>query len=103
MYYITSILCTALTQIEKISIITKMESWVFGHFIGQFFYPDTSSKVTLKMGQKIYITTNFETVYSIPKKDKNGHLDCYEHHVNESLDDCFIKVSLECNLITLTF
>ena len=71
-----------------------MDCYVFAHFNGQFHYPDTTTKVSMKTGHKLYVTTTYETIYSISKESKNGKPDCYQHGMNRSHDGCFMKVKL---------
>ena len=71
-----------------------MDCYVFSHFNGQFHYPDTTTKLSMKTGHKYYVTTTYETIYSISKESKNGKPDCYQHVMNRSHDSCFMKVEL---------
>ena len=44
-----------ITQVMDITFKMNMKSLVYAHHYGQFFDPDTNSKVSIKMGQMLFM------------------------------------------------
>ena len=80
-------------QIKTIKFVTKMDTYIYVHHPGQYWNPDSQSKVSLKTKQKNFMEIFYDHTYSLPMKLEENKLTCKEYKKNYSLDYCMTDVS----------
>ena len=80
-------------QIKTIKFVTKMDTYIYVHHPGQYWNPDSQSKVSLKTKQKNFMEIFFDHTYTLPKKLEGNKATCRQYNKNYSLDYCMTDVS----------
>ena len=92
-YYILSKVKPSLSimafQIMSISFMTKIPAYVYVHYPGHYYHPDSQSKISLIKSTRHWAQLNYEITNTLPRKGKKS---CRQYPDNYTLDDCFIDV-----------
>ena len=72
-----------------------MDSLIYAHHPGQFWSPDSNSKVATKKGKTIFVEIIYDLTYSLPKPflEYEGQQSCSNLH-NHDFDNCYIDVCI---------
>ena len=73
-----------------ISFGTKIPAYVYVHYPGHYYHPDSRSKISLINGAGHWAQLHYEITNTLPRKGKKR---CIQYSQNYTLDDCFINVS----------
>ena len=68
-----------------------MDTLIYVHHTGQYWLPDTTSKVALKTGQKNFIEIFYDLTYSLSMILNGNKPTCDEYKIN-SFDHCLVEV-----------
>ena len=82
-------------QIKAIEFVTKMDTYIYVHHKGQFWNPDSKSKVSIKTKQMNFMEIFYDIYYSIPMGLDGNKKTCGEYSKkNSSFDNCLTNVSI---------
>ena len=80
----------------QIILVTKMDAFVYVHHKGQAWHPDSTSKINLRIKEKIYIEIFYDLIYSLPITNQGNKKSCQQYN-EYSFDYCFANVRIPYN------
>ena len=78
-----------------ISFMTKIPAYVYVHYPGHYYHPDSNCKITLTRGTGHWAQLHYELTFTLPREGKKR---CIQYPENYTLDDCFINVGNSQNM-----